>query len=357
MSKMSFSPPSTATASQEAPSPAATAARLLERLTDVSTLHLQVEDTVEALRAARLVAPTLASAVRETLRDLETLRADLGWPNPIEAANADLEEIGALIGREAAAQFIDDTAAATAFPLRYTLGALERAMSQGQSVRLLSEADAAISRMKRALRGLSPLFSDHFGLSCPQLSDEEVHAAVVTRRAYGELRRRLADDGVPADRDALESLVRRAANLFEALLSGEEEQTLRIDDRVEMRGLVRRIRSWESGPRSSSSAEPTHLAQDIVGFVRLLNGINSRQEIIEHDQSAAAAALSGLQRYPLDEPPSAAVLAAIKRLEGRDRALDTLLLTDPPAPSRAWFLPLHRLFADLGGRDTATAPS
>ncbi len=354
---MTFSAPSTAPASQEAPSPAVAAARLVGRLTEVSALHLQVDDTEEALRAARLIAPTLATAVRETLRDLEILRADLSWPDPVEAANADLDEIGALIAKEAATQFIDDTAAATAFPLRYTLGALERAMSQGESVRLLSEADAALNRLKRALRGLSPLFSEHFGLSCPQLSDEEVQAAVATRRAYGELRRRLADDGVPADPVALESLIRRAADLFEALLYGDQDKTMRIDDRVEMRGLVHRIRSWESAPRSFNSAEPTHLAQDVVGFVRLLNGINNRQELIEHDQRAAEEALSGLQRCPLDETPSATVLAAIRTLEGRDRVVDSLLFADPPAPSRAWLLPLHRLVADLGGRDAKVAPS
>ncbi len=351
MSKISSSAPSGVQVSNEATGPVATAARLLERLVNVSTLHLEVNDTEEALQAARLMAPTLADTVRETLQDLETLRADLSWPDPVESANVDLDEIGALIAQEAATRFVDETAAATVFPLRYTLGVLEQTMVQGESVRLLSEADAALNQLKRALRNLSPLFSEHFGLSCPQLSNKEIRAASATRRAYGELRRRLADAGVPADLDGQKLLVQDAAKLFEDLLAGGRDRTMRIDDRVEMRGLLRRIRCWECAPQSSDTNEPRHLAQDIVGFVRLLNGINNRQELIEHDQRAAVEGLSGLQRCSLDEPPSATVLAALERLEGRDQVVDALLFSDPPAPSRAWLLPLQRLIANLGGQD------
>ncbi len=225
---------------------------------------------------------------------------------------------------------------------------LRSALKRGEPVRILSETDAALSRLRRALAELCPLLADHFGISCPAVPAKDLEPHLRTRREYGLLRRELADPGLPLEPEEITARILRARELLADLLNRAEIVPMRIDDRVEMRRLLQRIVEWEVSPMVNGD-DGARLLEDIIGFVRLLNGINNRQEIIEHDHQTAVEALNALQRSRLDLPPDASIFRLLGALEGRDRTIDSLLLRDPPAPGRDWLFPLHRLTTSLKG--------
>ena len=122
---------------------------------------------------------------------------------------------------------------------------------------------------------------------------------------------------------------------------------LRIEDRINLRQLLKRILDWLNG----SERDPTagnRLWQDLSAFADILVHVSHRQELNEHDLSLITRAYRVLFPYgdTLAAVPSKMV-AELQTLLGLDDELDRLIFEGSRGSVEAWRKPLLRLQKNL----------
>ncbi|MDP2341834.1 MAG: hypothetical protein Q8O67_12820 [Deltaproteobacteria bacterium] len=184
----------------------------------------------------------------------------------------------------------------------------------------------------------------------------EIARSLEVRRQYTLLRRALlrdADDSA----QALLSRLRLAATGFAKLTSRPIYPDLRVNDRQQIRGLQGRILGWlrehQSDPERGARAA-IRLATDIAGFAELLDGVNNRSELREHDLLLVDEARSVVSSANAAAAVPDALLARLELLLSRDAAVDRLIdskvsLVGP------WRVALDALHQRLGGRTVESA--
>ncbi|MEM6794960.1 MAG: hypothetical protein AAF725_13355 [Acidobacteriota bacterium] len=240
-----------------------------------------------------------------------------------------------------------------AFVCRSELVELESSLSQVSKANNLwqtaAEADRAVARALRAMIPIEGLLREYSGLEPVPRRWFDLDDALTIRRRFIDLwlitRRRSKSEPPSGDglRAAFESLAGRIA----ALRKDAIYPYLRIDDRLQIRALQKRILAQlekgvdpEEGPR---------LWQDASGFFDLLMHIHRREELREHDRLVAGRVYRRIydlvnvpERLPEEDHLKLMDLASI------EPSLDELLLRDSPARSADYRQPLEALRARLG---------
>jgi len=320
-------------------------------------VNLRVDDRPGSLALASSFAPivldlltqggVLLDSVSDHYRSIDG-DAMAGEPKP--SAPVSLEDIGALISTEIAVREILDLMFIAKGQLR---GCIERLLTANRDqnlVAMVTSSDSALNRLRRAFFPLQAAIADFEGLPPPSRAWGDLEISLQTRQMFGRLRRAAAAVGSVVPSSLAEVLTDFAHRLAE-VRSGPLYHFLRVNDRIQMLAIGRRIAAW----LCADSPDPEvgrRLWSDLTTFLSLLVGVNYRHELVEYDRQVISRAYSVL--YAGASPPSVIpddLLEGLHSLAGREAQLDQLIESGTrrpgdwkPAICRAWYAMEHSDF-------------
>ena len=131
---------------------------------------------------------------------------------------------------------------------------------------------------------------------------------------------------------------------------------MRIDDRLAIRKLQKRILAWldHEPPKEE---EGRRLWQDLVSFARLLSKVNEREELRQHDRKLLLFFDNQFQAARLPDALTTAQRTELENLVGLDDELDEILLRPDitPADLKVTFARLRQTLVSPGSPDMANA--
>jgi hypothetical protein len=328
--------------------------RRVSRLIDsAATFDFNVGDEPGSLALAAIAAPSIAQLLRDAsalLRQVRDRYESDAAPGSGEGPDPDsLDGIGALISSQVAAQEICDLAFLTGSQVRYCLGQLETSIASQEPLQMVTRADDAIRRLRRGLIPLENALGEFEGVAPPIRVWWDLEISLRIRRLYFALRRRVLKEQRVETLEQVEERLALVSRHFADARSSEIYRFLRIDDRIQMRSLYRRIVLWMKDAERSPVVG-WRLWQDLTSFVQLLTGVNNRQELQEHDQRVIARAFRELAA--VESPPEVVpedLLGELEYVLGRDDDLDELILSPDTHLPSAWAPVLVRLSGELAG--------
>ena len=149
--------------------------------------------------------------------------------------------------------------------------------------------------------------------------------SLVVRRAYALFLRRATQAGEPSPAE-LGPRLERAAEALDELVGGPGRVQLRVADRVALRRLQARLAEWLGRPAPRDFDDGMHLWRDIAGLAEIMQAINNRYELWDHDRDALTRALTLLRAAPQpDGRQWQEIQDQLARLLGRNPELDGLI--------------------------------
>lgn len=259
-----------------------------------------------------------------------------------------LKEIGARISIRIAAQEITGMAFVSRGRILEMTDGLDRAIEQRELWKVASRADGGLRAAGRALIAIEAAIREYEGMPARYRCWQSIDDALEIRRLYGQFRRAILGRGTPRGEE-LRARLRSAANRIAILRKLDIYPFMRIDDRLEIRRLQKRILAWLAGFDDGTEEAGARLWQDLESFARLLAQINHREELREHDRLA----VNGVYRRLFESPTiatriTAEHLAILEPLLGRDDELDQLILHPSEHHVNDLKAPLERLRKLLG---------
>lgn len=281
-------------------------------------------------------------------------------PDPKAAADLDgvdlLSDIGALISTELAGREVADLAWVARGQLKGIEVALAAALDKGRIWAVASHADTGLRRAGKALVAVESAICEYEGLNIPERQWVEIGLSLKIRTLYGRFRRAVVrlDAADLALRERLEG----AAGCIVELRRLEIYPFLRIEDRVAIRGLQKRI---AGALQSSSAQEGNRVWQDTTSLAQLLVNVNQRAELRHHDILALRGLCFRLESSAEEVAMDAAELReALAPLEGRDDVLDDVIeaqrMNSAVSHETLWAV-LHRLLNELKPAEAGSSPS
>ncbi len=273
----------------------------------------------------------------ETEAEAETAEAEA------VADDADfLRQIGASISTELASREVADLAFMGRGELRELRRKLAGAVEQKQLWKIAAHADAATTRTSRCLIPIESAIRQYEGLPPKKRRWEDLDDSLEIRRQYVDLWRNVVRDGVPEGARLRAELGRVAEHIAE-LRGRPIYPFLRIEDRLEIRRLQKRILAYLQGEDSPEREDGQRLWSDLAGFFRLLMQINNRQELREHDRKVVLRSRRVLDQARGQGVIPRQVLSDLDCLLGRDEELDRVLLDPEEHRPEDCMAPLERL--------------
>lgn len=190
---------------------------------------------------------------------------------------------------------------------------------------VLDECDRTLRRILRALRAIDSELARVFAYRRVLGDVELLSRSLRVRSCYAELSIQIARLPEPTA-DTIKKSLRLAGTAIAILIGKPVYPELRVGDRLQLRGLQYRISSWlrGNGP-STSPASGLQLWSDITAFLRMLQQVNQRPELLEHDAEVLREARRALESEAADSPWPEPLFAALCSLRGRDPNIDELL--------------------------------
>jgi len=199
---------------------------------------------------------------------------------------------------------------------------LEQAVRGALQARIVEECDGALRRIRKALLTVDQALA-RADLAPAKLDfASELETSLAVRRTYGQLRRRIRTVGEPAG-NRLPAQLREIGSALAAVVGWRGYPTLRIRDRMQIRDLQRRLLAWFRTTRDDLEGE--RIWQDIRYFAEMLEHVNQRQELKEHDTLVLERVWQSLSAPSEHEHVEPSSLSALAALEGLDDELDALL--------------------------------
>ncbi|MEM9292093.1 MAG: hypothetical protein AAGD01_10470 [Acidobacteriota bacterium] len=313
-------------------------------LSRVEKVDFQVsEDTVAIPLAAKFV-PTVLSLLEDAVDLLgeiqEHFEADDAHRNKGEQ-DSSLVDIGALISSELAARSLADLSFVARSELKSCRQELGAAEKQNNFWHMASRCDTGLRRMRKALISVESSIYEYQSRKGPIRVWYDLDLSLQIRKIYGKIRRDILFGPVPED-DELVDRFPQVMEHFRNLRSLDLYPLLRIDDRVQMKRMTRRIADWLSqDPRDGEEGQ--RLWQDLTGFAGLLSQINNRQELREHDRQLIDLGRRVLRNRRKGGQLPEELLQDFENLLGLDDELDALILAPEDNLQHSWSGPLERL--------------
>ena len=321
-------------------------AKIEELLKQVDSADVRVPEDSALISIAVDLVPVVIKQLRQGLEILDEIE-NLYGPNRIDEAPPEddpfsLKGIGFLISSEFAARDLTDLSFFARTELRGCLDLLV-ATSQRESVDLetiASNCEAGTRRLRKALVSVESAMYEFEHREPPRRKWFDVEVSLQIRELYWNLRRETL--GRPAEEKHMAERLRSVVYRLVAFRELSVYPFLRIDDRIQLRHLLKRILEWLNS-RERDEQEGKRLWQDLVSFAGILVQISQRQELQDHDRELVSRALLTLFRGT--PPPSAVpqeLLDEFDKLLGVDDKLDQLILGRVADPT-AWREPLLRV--------------
>lgn len=290
------------------------------------------------LRGGGLVAHVLASCDPVASREA---REELPFELAMDAAVEERER--------AAVLDVADIAFCAHLELQQRKQRLIEVGGSHDPITLLAECDSALRRLYKALCAIDIALA-RATLTEPVLDfTPELKRSLRVRRYYARFASQILGGAEPT-KGTLVARLRGAGTAIAVLVGQQVYAELRVGDRLQLRSLQRRILEWLR-PRADENGTDLGLElwSDLKAFVGMLQRVNRRQELTEHDtkvvQDAAAFASGGGREFPSE------LRVRLEALAGLDLAVDRLLSSQNPWDVRAWVPALDALRQDLGGRN------
>jgi hypothetical protein len=321
----------------------------VSRLVDAAlAIDFRVSDEPGALTLAAISAPSILELLtnaevflKEAQDYYDSKQVTEGLSEP-----GSLDDIGAMISSEMAARDIRDLSFIATGQIRSCAERLEGAIGRQNILNMVSCSDDALCRLRRGLIPIEAAIGEFEGIPPPGREWVDIDISLQTRRLYGQLRRELLAVGEPDDEELRPRLSEFSVRLAE-MKASPVYTSLRINDRVQVRGLYERIARWLKQGKERSPVEARSIWQDLSTFVGLLAEINNRQELHEHDRRVIQVAYHSL--YANVRPPKVIpgeILEQLRTLEGRDDELDRLILHGSSRRPEDWEGPIRRLWKE-----------
>jgi hypothetical protein len=254
--------------------------------------------------------------------------------------------LDATMGRLGSHEAVDEIAFVAQLELRQRELRLERVRPQQGIALVLGECDSSLRRTRKALTAVDVAIATLEGVA-PALSYEsECTTSLAVRRAYAKFRARVMSEGEPSTA-TLRARLRGAGTQIAMFVGWEVYPDVRVQDRLLLRDLQRRILDWLRQGNDASAAEGLRVWQDLAAFMEMLRLVNRRQELVEHDTARLRELGDALARDALADT----TLVQLRTLEGLDDELDAALERPEPDPVElrgimarlaAQILPSHR---------------
>ncbi len=291
----------------------------------------------------------LMSQTIELLRQLtDFYDAESAAHGESDASEADgddfLGDIGALISSELAAREVSGLAFVARGQLMEMQEALAGALKHKLVWAVASHADSSLRHLGKALIAIESAVREYENLEARDRRWTDLQDSLETRRLYGQFRRAILRGGDPRTHDELTASLKGAATRIAILRGLEIYPFLRIDDRLTIRRLQKRIAAWLEGGEDAGEETGRRLWQDLVSFARLLMKVNDREELREHDRQVVTSVhrlIFGSKRPAQRLSPGQ--LKELERLAGRDEELDRLIHLAGEHPVEDLRAPLERL--------------
>ena len=329
---------------------------LLARVTDLIDRQQGVAITSPVDTGHFSIEPERIRSILGFLAETVRLLRDIGGYFELEGASRDvdeiaaeddagfLREIGAGISTELASREVADLAFMGSSEILDIRRDLEAAVAEQNFWKIVAHADAGLGRAARALIPIESAMREYEGLPAMRRRWENLEDSLEIRRQYGMLWRAVQRAGQPQD-DELPANLRKIAHRIAILRRLKIYPLLRIDDRLSIRQLQKRILACLDRP---GEVDGRSLWQDLVAFFGLLRQVNNRHELREHDRRLVLAVHYELARRTAVRdrmPPE--VLERLEPLLGRDDELDRFLLNPRDRRPRNCLAILERLRDEL----------
>ena len=237
---------------------------------------------------------------------------------------------------------IGDIAFLAKLEIRERLECLERIAESPKHGPILAECDSALRRLRKALVVLDQTFA-RAGLGAARLDyASELEISLDVRAAYAKLRARVRAIGEPAG-DTFYVQLRALGTALATVVGWKGYSNLRVRDRMQLRELQRRLLAWFRSERDLDAG--ICIWRDLDSFVQILNDVNRRQELRDHDARIVRKALGALAVPAVEVRPS--ILQSLERLAGLDEEVDALLESRSSDAAVTWRAPLTRLAREL----------
>ena len=255
-----------------------------------------------------------------------------------------LKDIGAQISSELAAREVSGLAFVARGQLMEMQEALASALQHKLVWAVASHADSSLRHIGKALIAIESAVREYEGLEAVDRRWVDLQDSLATRRLYGQFRRAILRGGDPRTHEQLTASLKSAATRIAILRGLEIYPFLRIDDRLTIRRLQKRIAAWLGGDADGGEEAGRRLWQDLVSFARLLMKVNDREELREHDRQVVTTVHRLLfQPKRSAKRLSGGQLKELARLEGRDDEIDRLIRLAGEHPVEDLRAPLERL--------------
>lgn len=248
-------------------------------------------------------------------------------------------------------QRVADASFMARWELHRKRGAVQRAAERDDARGLLSECCSGRRRVLKATSGVERLLSqvERRPSVFEGLYRTERKLAVDTRAAYFTFVSRLPAEvleGAALEGRPLERCVRLAGTDIAKLMGRDVYQDLRVEDRLEIRALQRRLLAWLLGPRDEQDGR--RVLSDLSAFASLLMEVNRRPVLVEHDRELLERLQAALHGGAMDE---AALRGELPMLRGRDPELDDLIALRAELRPELWDATVSRVLAALAQQD------
>ena len=323
------------------------AERLTRLVAEVEGADVRVPEDSALISLAADLVPKITHLLREGIDLLVDVESSYGSARRAGDEDPDsLSQIGLQISAEFAARDLNDMAFFARSDLKNALEVLiSSATHKHNQMTLASNCESGLRRLRKALISVESAIYEFEGEAPPERHWFDVEVSLQIRKLYWNLRRETVGRGSGKPTEA-----RLRAVLYRILAFRELSvyPFLRVDDRVHLRRLLKRILDWLNGDEQGET-EARRLWQDLASFAEILVQVSHRQELRDHDLRLVARAYRtlfplGARRRTVPED----LLCEMQALLGLDDELDRLILGGAPRPVEVWREPLKRLQASLG---------
>ncbi len=325
------------------------ASRLHLLITQVESADVRVPEDSALISLATDLVPKVTHLLRDGVQllvDTEAFYQPTSGPASNDPLDS-LSQIGLQISTEFAARDLNDMVFFARSDLRSSLeGLIASATNRHDQMTLASNCEGGLRRLRKALISVESSIFEFEGKKAPERHWFDVEVSLQIRKLYWNLRRETSNQDGAVDR-SLEARLRRVLYRILAFRELSVYPFLRVDDRVNMRQLMKRILDWlNSNERDPAVAR--RLWQDLSNFAEVLVQVSHRQELQDHDLRLIARTYRTL--FPFGTKRKAVpddLIVELQSVLGLDDELDRLITKRVVSPVSAWRRPLKRLQEQL----------
>lgn len=317
----------------------------------VESVDVRVPEDSALIGLAADLVPKVTRQLRDGVDLLEAVQAfydPVRQDLPARIAEEDsLLHIGQMISAEFAARDLADLVFFARSELRGALDKmLESATRDASQLTLASNCETSLRCLRKALVSVESACYEFEGIKAPPRQWFDVELSLQIRKLYWNLRRETEMAGRGGQ--SLEEKLRKVLYRVVAFRELSVYPFLRVDDRVHLRQLLKRILDWLNGTERDPT-EGKRIWEDLSGFAEILVQVSHRQELQDHDRELLDSVHRQLfRRHHVDKIP-APLWVRLDNVLGLDEELDVLISTrqetlDP------WRVPVERVLERLRSR-------